>query len=29
LKAMELTAKPLRLSTTDADFEASFKARLH
>jgi histidinol dehydrogenase len=27
--AMDLTAKPLRLSTNDADFEASFKARLH
>jgi histidinol dehydrogenase len=26
---MDLTAKPLRLSTADADFEASFKARLH
>jgi len=26
---MTFTAKPLRLSTTDADFEAQFQARLH
>ena len=26
---MSFTASPLRLSTTDADFEAQFKARLH
>ena len=26
---MTLTAKPLRLSTTDSQFEAAFKARLH